>query len=76
MMLQISKVLVIGDSHVRRMMEFHHLLLEKLYQGQVDVEFRYRGGARLDFAEQEIKRAHNIYVVMIMVGGNDLDSGA
>lgn len=71
-----TNVLVIGDSHVRRMAEFRHILQAKLHHNRIRVNFVHRGGAHLSFAESEVKKAYGYDIVLIMVGGNDLDRGA
>ena len=69
------KVLVVGDSHVRRMAEHETLLRAKLNYGRLQMTCRYRGGARLDFAIEEMFYTRQFDVVVIMVGGHDLDLG-
>ena len=68
-------MLVIGDSHVRRIREYQHLITAKLRQGRVSIDWRFRGGAYLDFAEREVERAYGYDIIVMMVGGNDLDRG-
>ena len=68
-------MLVIGNSHVRRMSEFEYLIRAKLGQGRVTIDWRFRGRAHLDFAEREVERAVGYDIIVIMVGGNDIDSG-
>ena len=70
------KVLIVGDSHVRRMAEHEALLRAKLNYGRLQMTYRYPGGARRDFAIEEMFYTCQFDVVVIMVGGNDLDSGA
>ena len=69
-------MLVIGDSHVRRINEFMPLIDSKLRQGYVTVDLEFRGGSGLSFAEERLRRARGYDIVIIMVGGNDLDRGA
>ena len=57
------------------MSEFEYLIRAKLCQGRVLIDWRFRGGAHLDFEEREVERAVGCDVIVIMVGGNDIDSG-
>ena len=70
-----ARVLIISESHVRRTSEFEYLIRTKLGQGRITIDWRFRGGAHLDFAEREVERAVGYDMIVIMVGGNDIDSG-
>lgn len=63
-------MLVIGDSHVRRLEEFRGRADRSLRQ--VSLEFVYRGGAHIRFAEERRHLASRRDVVVLCIGGNDL----
>ena len=73
---RVSRVVVFGDSHLRRMNPFIDLLGEKLYRGQMEVEFFAKGGAKLHHVLQKLHEARGFDIMVLMVGGNDLSSGA
>ena len=66
-------MLVIGDSHARRLQEVSHLLEPHLQD--VRVEWLHRGGAGISLAEQNISRVSHYSLVILMLGGNDLANG-
>ena len=68
--------MVFGDSHLRRMGEFQDILDRKIHHTGATVEFKYRGGARLSFAEKNLHLARGFDLLIIMIGGNDLSLGA
>ena len=72
-MLQESSVLIVGDSHVRRMRAFRRHLDGHLRL--VSVEWLFRGGATVAFAEDNTQQARGHKIVVLMIGGNDLDNG-
>jgi hypothetical protein len=72
-MLQESSVLIVGDSHVRRMRAFRRHLDGHLRL--VSVEWLFRGGATVAFAEDNTQQARGHKIVILMIGGNDLDNG-
>ena len=74
--LQETKVLVLGDSHLCGIIEFMPLMESKLYQQRINLHIKYKRGAYLNYAEEQIQHAHGVDIVVIMIGGNDLDSGA
>jgi lysophospholipase L1-like esterase len=69
---QAASVLVVGDSHVRRMQPHSHAL-ERLQS--ITVDWAFRGGATTKFAEEQVDKADGHQVVVIMLGGNDLANG-
>ena len=72
-MLQASSVLIIGDSHVRRLQEVSHLLHNHLQD--VVIKWVHRGGADITFAESNVHRARGHQLVIVMLGGNDIANG-
>lgn len=71
--LQDTSVLVMGSSHVRRLMSFEYLLPRHL-QG-IKVEWRHRGGAGIHYIETNIHQVAGIKMVVLVVGGNDISNG-
>jgi lysophospholipase L1-like esterase len=69
-------VLIIGDSHVRRMEEFRTELTRKLAYRGASVRLMFKGGAHLNFIEDNLEQLRGFDVVVVMAGGNDLSSGA
>ena len=70
---QDSRVLVLGDSHVRRLAEREYLINDHL-QG-VLLTWRFLPGGYIEFAEYNIRAAFCHQIVVLMLGGNDLDNG-
>lgn len=70
-----AKVMVMGDSHVRRLESWSCIIDRKCREGAMDISFYHRGGARLDFVERNLDHAIGCDMLVIMVGGNDLASG-
>ena len=62
-----------GDSHVGRLYPYRSWLGEHL-RG-VSVRWHWRGGAGIDWAERQVAYASDFQIVVIMVGGNDIDNG-
>ena len=64
-------MVVIGDSHVRRLMEFRYIIDHKLKW--TNVQFIHRGGAQLNFVEENLYRAYGCDILIVMAGGNELE---
>lgn len=76
MSFQVTRIVVIGDSHVRRMVQ-HRQILDRKNGNNTTVDFIFRGGAHLSFVEDQLKHiAHRYHILIVMAGGNDLSSGA
>ena len=63
-----------GDSHVRRMGEFKHILDRKL-GGEATATLIHRGGSGLRFVRDNLVIARDADLLVVMSGGNDLDRG-
>ena len=74
--LQMAKVthLVWGDSHMRRVAqaEYQENYLGR-YSSDFAVEFKYRGGAKASFLQEN--PSHYVDTILVALGSNDLDSG-
>ena len=55
---------------------FIDLLGDKLHRGQMEIEFFAKGGAKLHHVLQKLHEARGFDIMVLMVGGNDLSSGA
>ena len=62
-----------GDSHVTRLARYQHELLNHL--SGVSLRFTERRGAGIWWGERNAHAAMDVDVVVLMLGGNDLDSG-
>lgn len=67
-------MVIVGDSHVRRLGQFHQLVDEKL-QG-VPVDWVHQGGSGLDFPRRKLRDISGYKIVVVMTGGNDLANGS
>lgn len=57
-------------------MEQFKFILDRKLGGAVQVSFVARGGIGLDFVQDNLYRARNADIVVVMAGGNDVASGA
>ena len=62
-----------GDSHVGRMYPYRAWLEEHLRE--VQVNWSWQGGAGIHWAEQQVGCTGSYDMVVLMIGGNDLDNG-
>lgn len=68
-----SRVLVIGDSHVRRLQREAFGVRERL--AGIETNFMGAGGSGSEFVLSNAWRADGYRVVIVMTGGNDLANG-
>lgn len=68
--------MIAGDSHVGRLMRFRHIMSRKLYRGDVEVDFVFKGGAHLHHMEEKLADMEPVDLLVLLVGGNDVDDGA
>lgn len=69
----LQNILIWGDSHVRRMTEFSHILTSRLENTIVTV--RGVGGATITSLTARLDQIPTYDAVILMVGGNDLSNG-
>lgn len=65
--------MVIGDSHAARLYPHRAIVADHLRQ--VEVRWDWRRGAGIEWAEQQVQQASGSQIVVLLVGGNDIDSG-
>jgi hypothetical protein len=58
---------------VRRLFAFRQEVAGHLRSARI--EWLYRGGASIAFAEENVHRAASHRVIVVMLGGNDIDNG-
>lgn len=61
---------------MRRMTEYRDILDDKLAYLNTTISYLFRGGAHLNFVEDHSAQARGFDILIVMVGGNDLASGA
>ena len=61
-----------GDSHVKRLYE-HRRTCSRL--NRISMDWRGRGGAGIRFVEENIEQTSKAKMVILMIGGNDIDNG-
>ena len=66
-------MLIIGDSHVRRLSEVGYLL--DYHLRGVRVDWWHKGGAGISYAEECLPYIRGYKVIIVMLGGNDIDNG-
>lgn len=68
-----ATVLVIGDSHVRRMTPYHGRITQHLCG--ISVTFECTEGTGLHFAEEQVCEARGFDIKIMITGGNNIDNG-
>ena len=66
-------MLILGDSHVGRMFPYRRWLGQ--HTTDISVRWIWQGGAGINWAEQQVGRCAGFRLVILMIGGNDLDVG-
>ena len=66
-------MLTLGDSHVGRMYLYRRWLGQ--HTTDVSVRWIWQGGAGINWAEQQVGRRAGFGLVVLLIGGNDLDAG-